>query len=174
MENLMFLPVTIILISQKCSHFSFLAVFSNSKPLEQALYSFILFILESEAPWQTPETPWRRSHVSWHISVAQCSQKWMQIQSPPLLNSHPSPGAQGLGQIQLEEQLSWWMDGSSVKGLGAGLLLHPQEVRLCAGPDLLPEQAPAAWNNSFPEEPLTHASNRTIMVSWLQSCPFEM
>ena len=108
---MIFLPVTIILISQKCSHFLFLAVFSNLKLLEQALYSFILFILENEAPWQTPETPWRRSHVSWHISPARCNQKWMQIPSPPLLNSRPSPGAQVLGQIQFEGQLNRWMDG---------------------------------------------------------------
>lgn len=65
------------------------------------------------------------------------------------------------------------IDGKGVKGLGAGLLLGPQRMRLCMG-DLLPEQAAAARNNSFPEEPLTHASNRTIMVSWLQSGPFEI
>lgn len=65
------------------------------------------------------------------------------------------------------------MDGKGVKMLGADLLLQPQRVRLCMGLDLLPEQTSAASNNSFPKEPLTHASNRTIMVSWLQSCPFE-
>ena len=67
-----------------------------------------------------------------------------------------------------------WMDGNDVKGPGARLLLQPQEVRPHTGPDMLPERAPAARNNSLPEEPLTHAFNRTIMVSWLPNCPFEM
>ena len=36
-------------------------------------------------------------------------------------------------------------------------------------------QRDAVWG-TWPsaEEPLTHAFNRTIMVSWLPNCPFEM
>lgn len=67
-----------------------------------------------------------------------------------------------------------WMDGNDVKGPGARFLLQPQEVRLRTGLDMLPERAPSARNNSLPEEPLTHAFNRTITVSWLPNCPFEM
>lgn len=66
------------------------------------------------------------------------------------------------------------MDGNDMKGRGARFLLQPQEVRLCAGPDLLPERAPTARNNPLTEESLTHAFNRTIMVSWLPNCPFKM
>ena len=42
-----------------------------------------------------------------------------------------------------------WMDGNDVKGPGARLLLQPQEVRPHTGPDMLPERAPAARNNSL-------------------------
>ena len=66
------------------------------------------------------------------------------------------------------------MDGNDMKGRGARFLLQPQEVRLCAGPDLLPERAPTARNNPLTEESLTHSFNRTIMVSWLPNCPFKI
>lgn len=60
------------------------------------------------------------------------------------------------------------------KGLRVGFLLQPQRGRLCRGLDLLNEELHAAKKRSFPEAPLTQAFNRTIMVSWLQSYPFEM
>lgn len=168
----MFLPATIICISWKCPYFSFLNVSSNLKLFQGGEYGgglhippFYLFLkarlLVDSCNSLEEKLPVRASFSC---------QLWIQIQMSQLFTSWPH------NSMACAECLtnSWGGGWEGGEGKGAGLLLGPQRAKLCMGPDLLPEQAPAARNNSFSEEPLTHASNRTIMVSWLQSCPFEM